>query len=51
MGDPLSLPDEKSDIKRVLRYIFRSALPLKRLGYVERTGQVYYQEVDGPGKM
>ncbi len=50
VGDPLTLPDQQSDIKRVLRYIFRSALPLKRLGYVERTGQVYYQDPDGPGK-
>jgi hypothetical protein len=51
VGDPLTLPDQKSDIKRVLRYIFRSALPLKRLGYGERTGQVYYQDPQGPGKM
>ena len=33
-----------------MRYILRSALPLKRLTYVERTGQVHYQEPHGPGK-
>jgi hypothetical protein len=38
------------DIKRVLRYILRSALPLKRLTYVERSGQVHYQDPHGPGK-
>jgi hypothetical protein len=31
------------------RYIFRSALPLKRLTYVEGTGHVYYQDSQGPG--
>jgi hypothetical protein len=50
VGDPLTLPEEKSDIKRVLRYIFRSALPRKRLTYVEQTGQVYYQDSQGSAK-
>ena len=43
MGDPLTLPQDQADVKRVLRYILRGALPLKRLTYVERTGQVHYQ--------
>jgi hypothetical protein len=50
VGEPLTVPEHQSDVKRVLRYMLRSALPLKRLSYVERTGQVHYQDPHGPGK-
>ena len=50
VGDPLTLPENQVDVKRVLRYILRAALPLKRLTYVERTGQVHYQDPHGPSK-
>ena len=44
----LTVPENQADVKRVLRYILRAALPLKRLTYVERTGQVHYQDPRGP---
>ncbi len=50
VGEPLTVPEHQADIKRVLRYILRAALPFNRLTYVERTGQVCYQDPHGPGK-
>ena len=50
VGEPLRLPENREQVQRVLRYILRSALPLKRLTYSEASAQVHYQEPSGPAK-
>ena len=40
VGPELQLPEQEEDVGRVLRYILRTALPLKRLRYHEATARV-----------
>ena len=49
-GDPLRLPEDRAQVQRVLRYIFRSSLPLSRLSYQETTAKVQYRDPSGQVK-
>ena len=50
VGESLNLPEEQTDIRRILQYILRPTLPLKHLHYEEVTGNVQYRDPRGPWK-